>query len=109
MNKRFCLAALVALGTAPGAWAGPQAQPAKPASAAAESKAKNAADADKLVDLLRTDVRAQKADIVAKTMNLDATQAAAFWPVYKQYETERARSAASAWRSSRTSPSTTIR
>ena len=90
MNKRFCLAALVALGTAQGAWAGPQAQPAKPASAAAESKAKNAADADKLVDLLRTDVRAQKADIVAKTMNLDATQAAAFWPVYKQYETERA-------------------
>jgi hypothetical protein len=89
MNKRFCLAALVALGTAQGAWAGPQAQPAKPASAAAESKAKNAADADKLVDLLRTDVRAQKADIVAKTMNLDATQAAAFWPVYKQYETER--------------------
>jgi hypothetical protein len=39
---------------------------------------------------MRKDVRAQKADIVSKTLGLDATQAAAFWPVYKQYETERA-------------------
>jgi hypothetical protein len=83
----------LAIAVAATASAGPQAQPAqpaKPASAAAESKAKNAADVDKLVDLLRKDVRAQKADIVAKTMSLDATQAAAFWPVYKQYESERA-------------------
>jgi len=92
MNKRFLLAALAAA-VAATVSAGPQAQPAqpaKPASAAAESKAKNAADTDKLVDLLRKDVRAQKADIVSKTMSLDATQAAAFWPVYKQYESERA-------------------
>ena len=89
MNKRFLLAALAAA-VAARASAGPQAQPAKPASATAESKAKNAADTDKLVDLLRKDVRAQKADIVSKTMSLDATQAAAFWPVYKQYESERA-------------------
>jgi hypothetical protein len=52
---------------------------------AAAARAKN----DELVDLLRTDVRAQKADILGKTMNLDAAQAAAFWPVYKQYEAER--------------------
>jgi hypothetical protein len=92
MNKRVLMPAL-AIAVAATASAGPQAQPAqpaKPASAAAESKAKNAADVDKLVDLLRKDVRAQKADIVAKTMSLDATQAAAFWPVYKQYESERA-------------------
>jgi hypothetical protein len=89
MNKRICLgAALVALGVAGAAWAGPQtpAQPAKPAKAAT---AMSAADVDKLVELMRKDVRAQKADIVAKTMSLDSTQAAAFWPVYKQYETER--------------------
>ena len=47
------------------------------------------ADVEQLVELVRKDVRAQKADIVAKTMKLDADQAAAFWPVYKAYEAER--------------------
>ena len=51
--------------------------------------AKQGDDVDKLVDLLRQDVRSQKADIIAKTMSFDATQAAAFWPVYKAYEAER--------------------
>ena len=40
-------------------------------------------------EALRKDVRAQKSDIISKTMNFDATQAAAFWPVYKAYEAER--------------------
>jgi hypothetical protein len=66
--------------------AAPQAAaPQAPAATATPS----AADIDKLVDLLRKDVRAEKADLIAKTMNLDAAQAAAFWPVYKLYETER--------------------
>ena len=91
MSKRVFLAAALVAAVAGAASAGPQAQPAaKPASAAAETKAKNAADVDKLVDLLRKDVRAEKADVVAKTMKLDSSQAAAFWPVYKQYESERA-------------------
>ncbi len=47
------------------------------------------ADLEKLVELLRKDVRAGKADILAKTMELDATQSAAFWPIYKSYEAER--------------------
>ena len=46
-------------------------------------------DVDKLIELVRKDVRAQKADIIAKTMNFDAAQGAAFWPVYKAYEAER--------------------
>jgi hypothetical protein len=50
--------------------------------------AQQRADTDKLVELVRKDVRADKADIVAKTMELDASQAAAFWPLYKQYEAE---------------------
>ena len=45
-------------------------------------------DLEALIELMRKDVRAEKADIVAKTMELDADQAAAFWPLYKQYETE---------------------
>jgi hypothetical protein len=47
------------------------------------------ADTERLIELLRKDVRAEKADIVAKTMKLDAAQAAAFWPIYKAYEVER--------------------
>src|SRR5262245_260857 len=57
--------------------------------AAQAAAAPTAADVDKLVELLRKDVRASKADILAKTMTLDAAQSAAFWPVYKQYEAER--------------------
>jgi hypothetical protein len=56
--------------------------------AAAKPEAK-AADMDKLVELVRKDMRAEKADIMAKTMKLDAAQATAFWPVYKAYEAER--------------------
>ena len=46
-------------------------------------------DLDALVAMARKDLRAGKADIVAKAMKLDASQAATFWPLYKQYEAER--------------------
>jgi hypothetical protein len=45
-------------------------------------------DIQTLIELMRKDVRAEKADIVAKTMELTADEAAAFWPVYKKYEAE---------------------
>ena len=57
--------------------------------AMAQAPAAKAPDVDKLIELVRKDVRAQKADIIGKTMNFDAAQAAAFWPVYKAYEAER--------------------
>jgi hypothetical protein len=62
---------------------------------AAQTPAANVADAakaredlDKAVEAMRKDARATKADILGKTLALDSTQAAAFWPVYKQYEAE---------------------
>jgi hypothetical protein len=60
-----------------------------PFAAAQAAKAAAPADVEKLVDLLRKDIRASKADILGKTMALDATQSAAFWPIYKRYEAER--------------------
>ena len=45
-------------------------------------------DVEQLIELMRKDVRAEKADIVAKTMELNAEEAALFWPLYKQYEAE---------------------
>jgi hypothetical protein len=50
--------------------------------------AKVRAEIDKAIEAMRQDARAGKADILGKTMALDATQAAAFWPIYKQYEAE---------------------
>ena len=74
------LAAAVVIGVAAAGGAQTSAAPPAPA---------KQADTDRLVELLRKDIRAEKADIVAKTMNFDATQAAAFWPIYKAYEVER--------------------
>ena len=43
---------------------------------------------DEYVQLIRTGVQKDKAQIIGAALELDATQAAAFWPVYKQYEAE---------------------
>jgi hypothetical protein len=56
--------------------------------AQAPDAAKMRAEIDKAIDSLRKDARAGKADILGKTLALDSTQAAAFWPIYKQYEAE---------------------
>jgi hypothetical protein len=53
------------------------------------AKAPATDDLDALVAMARKDLRAGKAEVVAKTMKLDAAQAATFWPLYKQYEAER--------------------
>ena len=39
------------------------------------------------IELLRTDVKKQRTQIVGDVMQLDAGQAAAFWPIYKEFET----------------------
>jgi hypothetical protein len=76
----------IMVGATIGLWA---AAPARAQTKPAATKAAtNQADVDKMIELVRKDVRADKADIVSKTMKLDATQAAAFWPVYKAYEAE---------------------
>jgi len=50
--------------------------------------AKARAEIDKAIESMRKDARASKAEILGKTMALDSTQAATFWPLYKQYEAE---------------------
>jgi hypothetical protein len=58
------------------------------AAQAAPDAATIRAEIDKAIDTMRKDARAGKAEILGKTMALDSTQAAAFWPIYKQYEAE---------------------
>ena len=40
------------------------------------------------IDLLRTDVRQQKAEIMGAVMVLTAEDAAKFWPIYSEYDAE---------------------
>ena len=41
------------------------------------------------IQLLRTDVRKQLTEVMGQVMRLDADQAAKFWPIYREYESER--------------------
>ena len=43
------------------------------------------------IDLLRADVRQQKAEMVGAVMQLSAADAAKFWPIYEQYDKELAK------------------
>src|SRR5215471_18647289 len=40
------------------------------------------------IELLRSDARASKTQVISEVMALDAAQAAKFWPIYKDFETE---------------------
>src|SRR5436305_13904356 len=39
-------------------------------------------------ELLRSDLRKSKSQVVGQVMQFDTDQAAIFWPIYKQFETE---------------------
>ena len=56
----------------------PQAPPAQPAPA----------NLDEYVKLVRSDVQNQKSQVIGAALALSASEGAAFWPVYKQYEAE---------------------
>ena len=83
------LALLAFLAAAPGMMA----QAAAPAEKAPPKTAKPPATAKDLnvkeyIALLRQDVRSQKAKLMGAVMQLDADDAAKFWPIYKDYQAE---------------------
>lgn len=57
----------------------------KPEAATPNTEQKNLAA---YIELLRTDVRQQKAEIMGSVMELSAADAAKFWPIYSEYDTE---------------------
>jgi len=65
----------------------PAAKQARP-SPGADTQKKNI---EAYVDLLRSDVRQQKAEIMGSVMRLSAADSAKFWPVYSEYDTELAK------------------
>lgn len=71
----------------------PAETPAKsPPKRASQSKAETVSNQETniraYIELLRTDLRKQKSEIVALVMSFDAGQAAKFWPIYKEFEKE---------------------
>ena len=46
------------------------------------------ANLDEYVKLVRSDVQNQKSQVIGAALELSASEAAAFWPVYKQYEAD---------------------
>lgn len=67
---------------------GAAAAQAQQAAQAAQATPKNV---DEYIQAVRTGVQTEKAQIIGAALELDATQSAAFWPVYKQYEAELAK------------------
>jgi Spy/CpxP family protein refolding chaperone len=53
---------------------------------AGEAQSNNISDQD--VEMLRTDLRAQRKQIVAQNMTLTADEATKFWPIFDQYRQE---------------------
>ncbi len=88
--KFLVLATAWALLSAAPTLAQTSAKPVK--SAAGLGKQDAAANADQniraYIELLRSDLKTSKAQIMGEVMQLDATQATKFWPIYKEFETE---------------------
>jgi len=66
---------------------------AQPKKAGAQTNASTNASAQKknlqeYIDLLRSDVRQQKAEMMGAVMALSAADAAKFWPIYSEYDAE---------------------
>jgi len=40
------------------------------------------------IELLRSDIRKSKSQIISQVMDFDSSQAATFWPIYQQFETD---------------------
>jgi hypothetical protein len=71
----------------PAAFAQAQSQSTEQAApaAATDTQEKNVQE---YIQLLRTNVRQQKAEIMGSVMQLDVDQAAKFWPIYSDYDAE---------------------
>ena len=61
------------------------------------------------VELLRSDLRAQKVAIITEVMQFTEAEDAKFWPIYREYETELAKINDDRMRSSRNTRTATTR
>ncbi|MGB2668067.1 MAG: hypothetical protein WAK48_29005 [Candidatus Acidiferrum sp.] len=85
--NRFFLVALFFLAgfAALPSWAQTKTQKAEAAASLQSDEQKNV---QAYIDLLRTDVRQQKAEMMGAVMLLSAQDAAKFWPIYSEYDAQ---------------------
>jgi len=87
--KRFLIATCALLAAAALSAQTPAKSAARPAGLGKTEAASNEeTNIRTYIELLRTDVRKQKSEIVGLVMMFDTDQAAKFWPIYKEFETE---------------------
>jgi hypothetical protein len=67
---------------------GQQSAPAPLPSDPTPSTSSQEANIQAYVELLRSDVRARKTEILTELMNLNDAQSAKFWPVYREYDVQ---------------------
>ena len=88
----FCITAVLVVATVGAGRALAQqpaaSNPAPTAQQAAPSQQAAPANLDEYMKLARTGIQQDKSKIIGAALELDATQSAAFWPVYKKYEAE---------------------
>jgi predicted ribosome quality control (RQC) complex YloA/Tae2 family protein len=92
MNKRTAVCAML-LTLLVFVSAGRSQDEAQPKKAGKQASTSPNADAQKkniqeYIELLRSDVRQQKAEIMGSVMQLSAADAAKFWPIYSEYDAE---------------------
>ena len=85
MTRRF----LMALALAGLAGAAPRAHTPAPAQADDRAQTKTL-NLSAYAELLRSDLRTQKVAILTEMMGFTEAEGAAFWPIYREYETEMA-------------------
>jgi flagellar biosynthesis/type III secretory pathway protein FliH len=92
MNKKMAVPVMIVtlLLVVPAGWSQDKPQPKKTAKPASTTPAENnqKKNIQAYVELLRSDVRQQKAEIMGSVMELSAADAAKFWPIYTEYDAE---------------------
>jgi hypothetical protein len=92
MKKRTAvwLSLLMFVVSCPAALAQDKASPQKTKDQAAQSPATNAQkkNIQAYIELMRSNVRDQKAEIMGAVMQLTTDEAAKFWPIYSEYDAE---------------------
>jgi hypothetical protein len=92
MKKRIAVwvALSMLIASYPAARAQSKEQPQKTKDQSAQSPATDAQkkNIQEYVELMRTNVRDQKAEIMGAVMQLDIDDAAKFWPIYSEYDAE---------------------
>src|SRR5271168_47252 len=92
MKKRTAvwLSLLMFVASCPAALAQDKASPQKTKDQAAQSPGTDAQkkNMQEYIELMRTNVRQQKSEIMGAVMQLSADDAAKFWPIYSEYDAE---------------------